>query len=78
MKNKFENIAKNELSDVKGFNYFMMNGINEIISYLYDEDEPMDLFDFEQNILYYFTCESEHERQKVEDAAKLMFVHYKL
>lgn len=79
MKKKFIEIALDELEKIEGFNILIEVGIDEIISYLYDsEDEKLDAFEFEQNILYYLDCQNELERKQVEIAADKMYPHYEI
>ena len=77
MKNKFTEIANEELKGIEGLQLLKEIGIDEIISYLDDEEEVMDEFDFEQNILYYMDCKNETQRKQVEIASQKMYPHYK-
>lgn len=77
MKNKFTEIANEELKGIEGLQLLKEIGIDEIISYLDDEEEVMDEFDFEQNILYYMDCKNETQRKQVEIASQKMYPYYK-
>jgi len=76
MKKQMTEIAKTELKGVFGLTQFVEYGIDELISYLYEDEEILDEFEFEQNVLYYFDCDNEIERNKIAVASQKMYEVY--